>query len=97
MKVEFCYADGGHVKIIKDSEEIKDILNIVTKEGSKVYIFNQQHEDLYGYVSEVLYQIDQDTGESFLSVYISERFEDTMQGRILNKLSNIEKKIGELS
>lgn len=97
MKVEFCYADGGQVKIVKDSEEIKDILDIVTKEGSKVYIFNQQKENLYGYVSEVLYQIDQDTGESFLSVYISEEFKYTTQGQILNKLSAIEKKIGELS
>lgn len=96
MKVEFCYADGGQVKVVQDSEEIKDILNIVTKEGSKVHIFNQQQENLYGYVSEVLYQIDQDTGEAFLSIYISEDFKHTTQGCILNKLSAIEKKIEQL-
>lgn len=97
MKVEFCYADGGQVKVVQDSEKIKDILDIVTKEGSKIYIFNEQHEDLCGYVNEVLYQIDQDTGEGFLSVYIVEEFKYTMQGRIIEKLSSIEKKIKELS
>ena len=96
MKVEFCYADGGQVKVVQDSEKIKDILNIVTKEGSKIFISNQQHEDLCGYVNEVLYRIDQDTGEAFLSIYIIEEFKYTTQGRILDKLSSIEKKIREL-
>lgn len=96
VKINFCDADGGEVRATRESDEIKDILSIVTREGSEINIYIGKDDFLHGYVSGVLYNINEEDETESLDVFISKDYVCTDE-RITNlKLEKIYKKLEEI-
>lgn len=72
MNVEFCLADGGDIVHIQPIKEVKDILEVITKEGAEINLFFGEDDYLHGYVYNCLYSYDNtvDKNKYALKIFI---------------------------
>ena len=92
MKVKFYSAEDGELIIERDSEEIREILPFITKQGAEVNIYFSKSEFVHGYVDTCMYQIDEEDKEDSLCIYIlsdSETFKEAKIYRKLDQIKNI--------
>ena len=55
MKVEFCRLDSGDVVFTKDSKDLEDIINVITKVGTEIHLSFSKDDFIHGYVQNVMY------------------------------------------
>ena len=70
MKIEFCIADSGDVVFTKESNEIKNIINVITRLGTEINLTFSKDDYLHGVVSNVLYNVDAENNEESIKIYV---------------------------
>gem|GEM_PF-2408722 len=71
MKVEFCLLDSGDVVFTKESKDLKDIINVITKVGTEINLFFSKDDFIHGYVQSVMYQVNAESNDESLRIYFS--------------------------
>lgn len=74
MKVEFCRLDSGDVVFTKDSKDLEDIINVITKVGTEIHLIFSKDDFIHGYVQNVMYRVDAENSDESLRVYFSKDF-----------------------
>ncbi|EKQ56239.1 MULTISPECIES: hypothetical protein [unclassified Clostridium] len=83
MKVEFCLVDSGDVVFTKESKDLKDIINVITKVGTEINLFFSKDDFIHGYVQSVMYQVNAESNDESLRIYFSNDFKKSkVQERI---------------
>ena len=77
MKVEFCLVDSGDVVFTKESKDLKDILNVITKVGTEINLFFSKDDFIHGYVQSVMYQVNAESNDESLMIYFSKDYKVT--------------------
>ena len=54
MKIEFLKADSLDVVFTKDSDELKSVINVISRVGTEVNLNFSENDFIHGYVSNVI-------------------------------------------
>ncbi|ENZ03388.1 hypothetical protein HMPREF1092_00574 [Clostridium thermobutyricum] len=68
MRVLFCSEDGD-VRYKKNIEELDKIMPLI-KKGMEVNFYKSKDDFLHGYVNDIMIQVDENSDEIELYVYI---------------------------
>ena len=71
MKVEFCLVDSGDIVFTKESKDLKDVINVITKVGTEINLFFSKDDFIHGYVQNIMYQVNAESNDESLRVYFS--------------------------
>ena len=71
MKVEFCLIDSGDIVFTKESKDLKDVINVITKVGTEINLFFSKDAFIHGYVQSVMYQVNAESNDESLIIYFS--------------------------
>lgn len=71
VKVEFCNLDSEDVVFTKDSKDLADVLNIITKVGTEIHLLFSKDDFIHGYIQNVMYMVDAENSSESLRVYFS--------------------------
>ena len=71
MKVEFCLVDSGDIVFTKESKDLKDIIEIITKVGTEINLFFSKNDFIHGYVQSIMYQVNAESNDESLRIYFS--------------------------
>ena len=71
MKVEFCLIDSGDIVFTKESKDLKDVINVITKVGTEINLSSSKEDFIHGYVQSVMYQVNAETNDESLIIYFS--------------------------
>ena len=71
MKVEFCLIDSGDIVFTKESKDLKDVIDVITKIGTEINLFFSKDDFIHGYVQSITYQVNAETNDESLIIYFS--------------------------
>ena len=71
MKVEFCLVDSGDIVFTKESKDLKDVIDVVTKIGTEINLFFSKDDFIHGYVQSIMYQVNAESNDESLRIYFS--------------------------
>jgi hypothetical protein len=71
MKVEFCLIDSGDIVFTKESKDLKDVINVITKVGTEINLSFSKDDFIHGYVQSVMYQVNAENNDESLIIYFS--------------------------
>ena len=71
MKVEFCLIDSGDIVFTKESRDLKDVIDVITKVGTEINLFFSKDDFIHGYVQSVMYQVNAESNDESLIIYFS--------------------------
>lgn len=71
MKVEFCLIDSGDIVFTKESKDLRDVIDVITKVGTEINLFFSKDDYIHGYVQSVMYQVNAETNDESLVIYFS--------------------------
>ena len=71
MKVEFCLVDSGDIVFTKESKDLKDVIDVITKVGTEINLFFNKDDFIHGYVQNIMYQVNAESNDESLRVYFS--------------------------
>lgn len=74
MKVEFCRLDSGDIVFTKDSKDLADIINVITKVGTEIHLSFSKDDFIHGYVQNIMYRVDAENNDESLRIYFSKNF-----------------------
>lgn len=74
MKIEFCLAEDGSVIFNKDSKDLKDIINVITRIGTEINISFSKDQFIHGFVTNVMYIADAEENDESLRIYFAKDF-----------------------
>lgn len=77
MKVEFCLVDSGDIVFTKESKDLKDIINVITKVGTEINLFFNKNDFIHGYVQNIMYQVNAENNDESLRIYFSNDYKAT--------------------
>lgn len=84
MKVEFCFVESDDVVFTKESKDLKDIINVITKVGTEISLYFSEDDFIHGYVQNVMYQVDAENNDESLRIYFSN---DYKKSKIKERIS----------
>ncbi|WP_459478342.1 hypothetical protein [Clostridium saccharoperbutylacetonicum] len=84
MKVEFCFVESDDVVFTKESRDLKDIINVITKIGTEINLSFSKDDFIHGYVQSVMYQVDAENNDESLRIYFSN---DYKKSKIKERIS----------
>lgn len=71
MKVEFCLVDSGDIVFTKESKDLKDVINVITKVGTEINLFFSKDDFIHGYVESLMYQVNAESNDESIRIYFS--------------------------
>jgi len=71
MKVEICLVDSGDIVFTKESKDLKDVIDVITKVGTEINLFFSKDDFIHGYVQNIMYQVNAESNDESLRVYFS--------------------------
>ncbi|BCZ47954.1 hypothetical protein psyc5s11_40210 [Clostridium gelidum] len=71
MKVEFCLIDSGDIVFTKESKDLKDVIDVITKVGTEINLFFSKDDFIHGYVQSIMYQVNAENNDESLRIYFS--------------------------
>ena len=71
MKVEFCLIDSGDIVFTKESKDLKDVIDVITKVGTEINLFFNKDDFIHGYVQSIMYQVNAESNDESLRIYFS--------------------------
>lgn len=74
MKVEFCLESSGDIVFTKESKDLKDVINIITKVGTEINLFFSKDDFIHGYVQSVMYAVNAENNDESLRIYFSKDY-----------------------
>lgn len=74
MKIEFCLVEDGSVIFNKDSKDLKDIINVITRVGTEIKISFSKDQFIHGFVTNVMYIADAEENDESLRIYFTKDF-----------------------
>ncbi|MDR3597819.1 hypothetical protein [Clostridium sp.] len=84
MKVEFCFVESDDVVFTKESKDLKDIINVITKVGTEISLSFSKDDLIHGYVQNVMYQVNAESNDESLRIYFSN---DYKKSKIKERIS----------
>lgn len=84
MKIEFCFVESDDVVFTKESKDLKDIINVITKVGTEISLYFGKDDFIHGYVQNVMYQVDAENNDESLRIYFSN---DYKKSKIKERIS----------
>lgn len=84
MKVEFCFVESDDIVFTKESTDLKDIINVITKVGTEISLSFSKDDFIHGYVQNVMYQVDAENNDESLRIYFSN---DYKKSKIKERIS----------
>ena len=96
MKINFCMEDGGEALFTKESEEIKDIINSITREGTEVNLYFGKDDYFHGYVSSYMYNVNVEDNKESLDLYLTENYNCSDSRIVVDELKKINKKLEDM-
>jgi hypothetical protein len=84
MKVEFCFVESDDVVFTKESKDLKDIINVITKVGTEISLSFSKDDFIHGYVQNVMYQVNAESNDESLRIYFSN---DYKKSKIKERIS----------
>lgn len=70
MKIEFCIADSGDIVFTKESKDLKDVINVITKVGTEINLSFSKDDFIHGYVQNIMYQANAEENDESLRIYL---------------------------
>lgn len=70
MKVEFCLLETGDIVFTKESEELNNIINVITRIGTEINLSFSKDDFIQGYVSNVMYNVDAENNEESIKIFV---------------------------
>lgn len=95
MKILFCDADGGEVLLEKDSKELLDIINSISRVGTEINLYFDKENFIHGYVDNIMYSYNGELNEQSLNLYISQDYNE-VSFRTYKEISEIRKEIKDI-
>lgn len=77
MKVEFCLVDSGDIVFTKESKDLKDIIDVITKVGTEINLFFSKDDFIHGYVQRIMYQVNAESNDESIRIYFSNDYKKT--------------------
>lgn len=77
MRVEFCLVDSGDIVFTKESKDLKDIIDVITKVGTEINLFFSKDDFIHGYVQSIMYQVNAESNDESLIIYFSNDYKKT--------------------
>lgn len=74
MKIEFCLEEDGNVIFNKDSKDLKDIIEVITRVGTEISISFSKDQFIHGFVTKVMYRADAEENDESLRIYFTKDF-----------------------
>lgn len=74
MKVEFCLVDSGDIVFTKESKDLKDVIDVITKIGTEINLSFSKDDFIHGYVQNIMYQVNAESNDESLRVYFSNEY-----------------------
>lgn len=74
MKIEFCSIEDGEIIFTKNSEEMKEVINVITKIGTEIRLSFSKNDFIHGYVRRVMYYVDAEESTESLKIFISDDY-----------------------
>lgn len=74
MHIEFCSIEDGEVIFTKESEEMKDVISVITKVGTEIKLSFSKNDFIHGYVRRVMYFFDAEKSSESLRIFISDDY-----------------------
>ena len=74
MKVEFCLVDSGDIVFTKESKDLKDVIDVITKVGTEINLSFSKDDFIHGYVQNIMYQVNAESNDESLRVYFSNEY-----------------------
>ena len=71
MKVEFCLIDSGDIVFTKESKDLKDVIDVITKVGTEINLYFSKDDFIHGYVQSIMYQVNAESNDESLRIYFS--------------------------
>ena len=71
MKVEFCLVDSGDIVFTKESKDLKDVIDVITKVGTEINLFFSKDDFIHGYVQSIMYQVNAESNDESIRIYFS--------------------------
>lgn len=71
MKIEFCLAESGDIVFTKESKELKDVINVITKVGTEINLILGKGDFIHGFVKSVMYQVDAENNDESIMIYFT--------------------------
>ncbi|WP_297427702.1 hypothetical protein [Clostridium sp.] len=85
MKVEFCLIDSGDIVFTKESKDLKDIIDVITKVGTEINLFFNKDDFIHGYVQSIMYQVNAESNDESLRIYFSN---DYKKSKVKERISS---------
>lgn len=83
MKIEFLKADSLDVVFTKDSNELKSVINVISRVGTEINLNFSENDFIHGYVSNVIYNVDAVNNEECLQICIDKNYLYTKRNKSL--------------
>lgn len=71
MKIEFCLVESGDIVFTKESKDLKDVIDVITKVGTEINLFFSKDDFIHGYVQSIMYQVNAESNDESLRIYFS--------------------------
>lgn len=76
MKIEFCLAESGEIIFTKESNDLKDIINVITRVGTEINLTFSKKDFIHGYVQNILYQANAEENDESIRIYITNDYKN---------------------
>lgn len=94
MKIEFCIAENGDVVFTKESDELKSVINVITRVGTEINLTFSKDDYIFGYVSNVMYSVNAESNEESLKIFVDK---DYSKNKHLEQLESVKLTASKLS
>ena len=71
MKIEFCLADSLDIVFTRESTELKDVIDVITKVGTEINLILGREDFIHGFVKNVMYQVDAENNDESIIIYFT--------------------------
>ena len=82
MKVEFYASEIGDVVFTKESNELDNVINVISREGTEINLIFSENDFVHGYVEKVVYDVNAVDNEESLRIYISKILKNNHREKI---------------
>ena len=86
MKIEFCLAKNGDVVFTKESNDLKSVINVITRVGTEINLTFSKEDFIHGYVSNVMYNVDGENNEESVKIFIDKNYHNNIHHEKLESI-----------
>ena len=94
MKIEFCLAESGDIVFTKESSELKDVIDVITKVGTEINLILSEEDFIHGFVKSVMYQVDAEKNDESIMIYFTNDYKKPIH---IEKIESAKLEVAKIS